>query len=267
MENKIITNANDILFRCSGLGYIQVEPQNKSELIADTTKTHLIDLFVSAVYNRREQIQSKYLLKGNECEEDSITLLSRVLKYRFKKNSERLNNEFITGEPDLFTGLVINEADEIFDTKSSWSAHTFFRAQANLNKMYEWQGHGYMWLTGAKKCTIAYCLVNGTADAIMNEKRQLSYQKGMLDGLGNESELFKRKCKQIEINHIFDLELFHNHYPGFEYHNDIDEWRYDIPMEKRVFCHEFNRSDEHIASIRAKIRLCRNWMNRELFKI
>lgn len=266
-QSKIISDANDILFRCSGLGYIMTEPRNKSDMLSDTTKTNLIDLYVSAVYQRREEITSKFLRKGHECEEDSITLLSRVAKHKFKKNDIRLNNEFVTGEPDLFRGLIIQEADETLDTKSSWSAHTFFRAQRGLNDNYEWQGHGYMWLTGAKKHTVSYCLVNGTPDAIVNEKFYKSKQPGMLDRDGNETQKFKEVCKQIEINHIFDMELFKSHHPYFDFHNDTNKWRWDIPKEKRVHSYEFNRSEEAIARMRARIRLCRNWLNRELFKI
>lgn len=114
--------------------------------------------------------------KGNACEEDSITALSRVTKILFKKNDIRLSNEFVTGEPDLFLGESIYNAERTDDTKTSWSAHTFFRAKnSELDKAYYWQGMAYMWLTGAKVHYVDFCLVNGTVEAILSEKRKLEW--------------------------------------------------------------------------------------------
>lgn len=263
-----MVDANSIIFRSSGSGYLMVEPKSKSETLSESTKTNLIDVFISAQYGRREEITSKFLRKGNACEQDAITLLSRVTKILFKKNETRLTNEYITGEPDLFLGKDIEHADETFDTKTSWSLHTFLRAEySKLNSNYYWQGQCYMLLTGAKKHTVAYCLVNGLPLAIMDEKRKLSYQTGMLDEHGNESPEYIKQAKQIEINHIFDIELFKTHYPGFEFHNDIDKWEWDIPKEKRVHTFVFDRDEEDIARLKKRIREARNWMNRELFKI
>lgn len=259
-------NANDILFRCSSLGHLMIEPRSKSETISESTKTHLIDVFVSYKYDRRENVHSKFLDKGNEREEDSVTLLSRIKKMMLRKNDIRLENEFISGEPDIYLGENINCATETFDTKTSWSAHTFFRAKnAKLDKMYYWQGIGYMWLTGASKHTVAYCLVNGTATAIMDEKRKQSYQNGMIDISGNPSKKYLEICKQIEVNHIFDIESFKKENPFFEFDNDINNWHWDIPLEDRIHLFEFERNDEDILKLEQRIKDCRIWMNENLF--
>lgn len=258
--------ADNILFRCSSLGHLMTEPRSKSAILSDTTITHLIDVFVSEKYGRREEITSKFLDKGNAREEDAITLLSRVTKRFFKKNSVRMANEFVKGEPDLFLGESIENADETFDTKSSWSAHTFFRAKnADLNKMYYWQGIGYMWLTGARKHTVAYCLVNGTPEAITAEKRRLAWSMNLVDP--TLSPAYKEKCKQIEINHIFDLQQFMDENPFFELDNDPAEWNFDIRKEDRVYMVSFDRNDDEIARLAKRISDCRSWMNENLFKV
>lgn len=252
-------NPNDILFRCSGLFNLMVEPRSKSESISETTKSHLIDVFVQSKYFRREEISSKYLEKGNDCEDDSITILSRVSKKLFNKNKIRLSNDFISGEWDL----DISEGHRILetiDTKSSWSANTFFRSkQEKLKPQYYWQGVGYMWLTGAAFHSVAYCLVNATGAIINDEKRKLSYKSGMLID-GCESEKFKEKCKQIEINMIFDLELFCKHNPDFIFHNNIENWVFDIPKEERVFIQRFERKESDIDSLKEKINTSRNFI-------
>jgi len=255
-------DVNKILFRSSSTGHLMTESRSKSEQISETTKTHLIDVFVSEMYGRREFIDGKFLEKGNEREEDSITLLSRVNRKFYKKNSEKLFNDYIKGEPDIFTGNSIHDADEIFDTKTSWSAHTFFRAiNKPLDKMYEWQGHSYMWLTGAKKHTVAYCLVNGTAQAIMDEKRKAGYRYGADPEIHPE---YINRCKQIEINHIFDLASFKSENGWFEFNNDLSNWAYDIPMENRVFTFTFDRDEEKIQALKNRITDCRIWIKENL---
>lgn len=257
-------NVSEIVFRASSNGYLMVEPKLKSETLSEGTKTHLIDVFISWKYKRREEVDSKFLRKGNECEQDAITLLSRVTKKLYKKNDVRLCNEFVTGEWDL---SIENDSVvvETIDTKTSWSLHTFLRAtKKKLESMYYWQGQTYMWLTGATKHTVAYCLVNGTAQAIMDEKRKLSYKRGMVDGEGNESEDFKNKCKQIEINHIFDIELFKSHNPYFDFHNDLSQWTYDIPIKERVFQFTFDRDEDAILGLKNKIIDGRGWIKLNL---
>lgn len=259
-------NANDIKFRCSSLGYIMPGIREKEGQLADGVITHLVDLFVSAQYGRKEESKGKFLDKGNDREEDSITLLSRLTKKFYKKNTERLENDFISGECDVFEGEEIRKATHTIDTKTSWSANTFFRAkQKDLEKNYYWQGMGYMALTGAKKHTIAYCLVNGTERAISDEKRRLAYSMGVIDTTSKSYTAYVEKCKQIEINHIFCLEEFIAEYPWFDFDNDINAWRFDIPMKDRLFTFEIERNENEIQKIYDRIQQCRKWINDNLF--
>lgn len=300
-------NADKLLFRCSSLGYLMTDGRGgggltekqaealttflkKSNLtdkqreyrddliakrdappeIGDTVKTHLIDVFISAKYGRREEIQNKVLTKGNEREEDSITLVSLKLNRFFKKNQERKSNSFITGSWDLDirdmeTGNMHTQTPRIvetLDTKSSWSMHTFFRSQyKKLDPLYDWQGQGYMALTGANKHTVAYCLVNGTHKAMMDERRIAGYD--FIDP--DNSPAYKEKCKQIEINHIFDRAAFKAEYPDFEFAFKDDEWNRDVPAHERIFTFEFIKDEKKILALYERIKLCRQWMNENLF--
>lgn len=256
--------ASNIKFRCSGLGYLKSGPREKKGEIQQGTKTHLIDCYVSAMYGRRKEIEGKMLDKGNGREEDSLTLLSRIHKRFYKKNDVRLTNDFISGECDIFIGDSIEMAEETIDTKTSWSANTFFRAKNEpLDEDYEEQGHGYMWLTGAKKHTVAYCLVNGLASAILDEKRRAAWKFGPDP---DKDIKYIEKCRQIEINHIFDMEAFKEENPWFEFHSDLSEWKWDIPMKDRLHTFTFERSEEAIERIKNRIIQCREWMDANLFK-
>jgi len=236
-------NANEILFRCSSLGYLMTEPKSKSELISETTKTHLVDKFVSAKYGRETDISNRYTRKGLQVEEDSITLFSRVKKEFFKKNELTLSNGFISGTPDLFTGSIITEAETIIDIKSSWDIFTFFRAtQDKLNKMYYWQLQGYMALTGAKSSKLSYCLVNTPEPLIFDEKNKLKWKMGVINP--ETDELFQQACDAIDKALIYD----------------------DIPLEERCVEIHIERNDEDIERLYKRIKDCRTYMNEVLFK-
>jgi len=227
----------------------------------------LLDVFAEFKYGRKEEIKSKFLDKGNAREEDSITLYSRVTKTLFNKNAERLVNSFITGEPDLFIGQEIYKATEIIDIKSSFSLNTFLSSKHSpLDKGYVWQGHGYMMLTGAQKHTVAFCLINSPVNIIDDEKRRLAWKMGLIDT--ELSEEYNEKCKQIELNHIFDFDAFVKECPHYAFHNTPEVLRSSsIPMKDRVHTKVVQRDDAAIKNIELKVELARKWMNENLFNV
>jgi hypothetical protein len=304
LENSEQPIQDTILFRCSGLGKLMkdcegitdkqlatiAELQEKmlkkpltdkqGEMLLDLIKkrdtppkltdgviTHIIDVFTTEVYGRKEEAFGKALDKGNEREEDSITLLSVVTNQYFKKNNIKLTNQWIKGEPDLFKGESIRKADFTKDTKTSWSLHTFMRAKHKLiNPDYYWQGMGYMMLTGSKRHSVSYCLVNGTDKAIMAEKRALSYAMGIIDPTAADNTTFIEKCKQIEINHIFDMEAFRKEYPYFQFDNNISDWHFDIPIQDRLHEFHFDRNERDIEKIKGRVTEARKWIAENLVK-
>lgn len=258
--------ANDILFRCSSLGYLMTNPRTGTD-ISETTKTHLVDVYVSHKYNRFTEINGKYLDKGNDVEEASITVVSRRTKKFFKKNEQHLKNLFIMGTPDLFEGESIEKAEEIRDTKSSWDVYTFNRAKNKpLDPKYKWQGIGYMALTGAKVCYIDYCLNNTPYYLIEKELRFESYNQP--DGnTPNWIEL------QIIANHVYDRETFQKYidFRGIaitdEYCQTVYDGFVEIPLEERHFSFEIKRDLVEIDALYKQIRRCRTWMNENLFNV
>ena len=228
-----------ILFRCSSLGHLMVEPKAKSETLSETTKTHLIDKFVSHKYGRQTDISNKYIAKGLEVEEDSLTLYTRFKKIYDKpsrKNEQWLKNEFICGTPDLFYGESIEKSDHVVDLKSSWDIFTFFRTKSKkLNPMYYWQLQGYMALTGAKQATLAYCLID-TPDAMINdEKRKLLWKMGVTT---EDNADYQEACIEIEKLCLYS----------------------DIPLEERVLETVIERNEEDINRLYTRIEQCREYL-------
>ena len=73
----------------------------------------------NVVYNRRKEFRSKYTDKGNFCESASIDFLNNHLVLGWSKNKEYLENEWMTGTPDIVTD------EEIIDIKNSYDTDTF----------------------------------------------------------------------------------------------------------------------------------------------
>lgn len=260
-------SADEILFRCSSAGHLMVKPKDKKEALSETTKTHLTDVFVSNKYNRFTEIKAKQLDKGNETEEDSITTVSRITKILFKKNEEHIHNEFIKGTPDLFLGEDIRNAEIVRDTKSSWDIYSFHRAKAKgLLDMYKWQGTGYMALTGAKKCFIDYCL-NNTPYSLIN--KELHYESFNHP----ESDTPAWIELQIIANHVYDRDTFDKyiHQRGILIKDNNALTVYDgfieVPLSERHFCFEFDRNESDIKALYQRIKECREYLNKNLFKV
>lgn len=231
IEKKI--NFDNYKFRCSGNGNLMTEARSKSEPLSETTKSYLMECYVAEVFQRRQDITSKFLEKGNMVEENAIDLYSLIKSDFFRKNEEKLENDFICGTPD-----IIHENEEgklIIDIKSSFDIYTFAKSMKAENKMYYWQVLSYMALTGAKKATIAYCLVDTPDNIIEREIKKALYQSG----ISENSDGF--------IDYANEMRAFYKYA--------------DIPKEKRVFERTYDFNQEDIDKLYQRIIECRTYLN------
>lgn len=241
---------DNYVFRCSQIGKLMTEPKSKSETLSETTKTYLTELFIKEYFGREKELENKYLTKGIECEQDSLSLLSEVRGVFMKKNKVRFQNEWLTGEPDINNEIE----DENEDIKNNWSLFTFIEAE--ITKDYDWQLDGYCLLNGRKKKRLTYTLCNTPAHLIDNEKKRLSYKFDV------DSPTFADKCKQLEINSIFDLGLFMKENPDYHFHCNVSEWHYDIPAIQRIKSFEVPRkSESEIKKLYERIAESRKFLN------
>ena len=158
-------------FRCSSIGKLMTEPRSKSEgVLSVGAKTYIRELAAQEIFGVDFEVSSKYIEKGIEAEGDSIDLLNSVRGLSLTKNTERRDNEFITGECDLFD----DDAKRGYDIKTSWSIATFPIIVADCeDKLYEWQMRGYMALWDADEWEVNYCLVDTPDRLIGFEPMQL----------------------------------------------------------------------------------------------
>lgn len=240
-------NWKEYKFRCSSLGKIMTNPQGVKDYdkvdhwtkLSETTKSYLLECYIREVYGRDKEILNKYIEKGLAVEEDSITLYSRNTKTFFKKNEERLSNDYIIGTPDLFTGTSIQEAETIIDVKSSWDIHTFFKTiNEPVNKNYIHQINGYCALSGAKVGKLVYCLVDTPPILILDEQRRLGWKMGLATNDREANEVYNQACEYLEKSMTFS----------------------DIDIAERYIENELPFDEKLIESTYRRIDLCREFL-------
>lgn len=163
----------DILFRCSSVGKLMTEPRSKSEgPLSKGAKTYIRRLVAEDIFGVEFEFTSKETDKGIRMENDSISLLNRVLGLDLVKNSERRSDKFLTGEADLFHA----PRRAGYDTKTAWSLATFPILSVDVeDQLYEYQARGYMRLWDADEWTVAYAMVNTPDDLIRHESQSLHF--------------------------------------------------------------------------------------------
>jgi hypothetical protein len=182
-------------FRASSLGKLMTSSRTKGEALSQTAKSYIIQKAKEDFFEYRSELNSKYITKGLAQEQDSINLLNLVRLEDYKKNEDRVENEWLSGCCDIITDT------SIIDIKTSWSLDTFPATTYELKDLsdYEWQGRAYMWLYDMPSFELCYVMVT-TAPEIMGE-----YENGALhyvDHIAPEkritSIIFERD-KEIEI--------------------------------------------------------------------
>jgi hypothetical protein len=215
-----------MIVRCSSLGKLLTEPRSKSEVLSQTAKSYIEDLFNELEFGYRKEFSSRYTDKGLEMEDEAIQFASEQFDWEFVvKNTERFTNDYITGEPDINTDLLLA------DIKCSWSLDTYPMFEADLkNKDYYWQLQGYMWLTGKTEAELVYCLMNTPLQIVEDEVRRAHWKAGLID-------------EDIDLRH--EVQTKHN------YDN--------IPSKLRVKRYIVERDEKAIEKIIEKVEIAREY--------
>ena len=153
--------------RSSAISGIMTKPKRKDDLISAGAKTYCKNWYTEKIYERTQDVTSKYMDKGNIMEDNSIDFIAKYLNYdRLIKNDEWFENDYMTGTPDVITD------NEIIEVKNSWNCFTFPLLEDNIpTKGYYYQTQGYMHLTGLKKAKLIYTLMDTPEHLIEKEYR------------------------------------------------------------------------------------------------
>lgn len=171
------------------------KPKSKKDTdLSAGALTYCEELAKEIVYGYKPSLCNKYLDKGNICEDLSIELYNDVHFTSHKKNTERKENTWLTGECD------IDARDKIIDIKSSWSLETFPATKQQAHKIaYEWQGRAYMMLWDKDLFELAYCLVSTPIELIGYDNDDIHYVDHIDPELRVTTKLYERDEKKEEL--------------------------------------------------------------------
>lgn len=192
-----------ILFRASAIAELMAD--GKGEELSVGAKTYLKGIAKEMVYGYKEEISSKYLDKGIQCEPASIDLYNLVFFTRHQKNEERRNNEWFTGEPD-----IIVPAQKIIDIKTAWSLATFPATVEDIQAVskkagYDYQGRVYMQLFDVPTFEVAYCMVSTPEELRKWEQPEL-HMVDHIDPALRVTRCTIERCEKIEAKMIVKVE-------------------------------------------------------------
>lgn len=157
--------------RCSQLHQLMSEPRSKADKdagkISDTAKNAVREIAKFDLFGYQSFDGNKYTEKGNQLEDQAIKLSGFTRGLVLKKNTERRENAFITGECDIY----VPSRKLIIDTKCSWDigTHPFFQDEAEEKAKkagYDYQMQGYMWLWDCEEAQIDFVLFPTPLDLI-----------------------------------------------------------------------------------------------------
>jgi hypothetical protein len=220
--------------RCSQIGKIMTSPKTKGEVLSKTCKSYIQEIVIEEKYGIRKEFWSRYTDKGNEVEDEGIELVNDVLNLGFIfKNDENLNNDYLTGTPDVNTNEIL------LDIKCSWDATTFPWFETEVpNKDYYYQLQGYMWLTGKDESLLCYCLINTPFQIVEDEVRREHWKQNLID-----ESLDLRDF--VQAKHNFD----------------------HIPKEKRLKVFKIAKDESVIEQIKERIELAREYYNNLILEL
>lgn len=212
--------------------------------LPEGAKTYCKQWLKQTLYGRYTEIKSKYISKGHYTEEEGFTILCLQLGLGMaRKNTERKDNGWLTGECDLIKNGIV------YDNKSSWSLDTFpmFEAE-NPNKDYEYQMQGYMELYDCEKAILGYTLSD--CDEITLGK-QWPYMADQ-----NEKQ-------RITSNLVYTKKEFERIKSA--YFSNAQAWEFiEIHEKDRIKAFEFKRDRDFISRLKKRVDLCQKYIDKIL---
>lgn len=211
-----------------------IEKRDAKPSLQAGAKTYLQNWMKGQLYSRIKEFSNQYTAKGILCEPSAIQFVADMMKYgMIEKNTERLENEWLTGECDL------KLSNSIEDIKNSWDVYTFPLFATELPESdYYYQLQGYMCLYDKPKAAVNYCLIDAPEEIIDQVARNVSYKAGY-------SEVDMELYEEVRLKMTFA-----------EIHPSLKLKRF-----------EFDRDEVVIQAIKDRVELCREYVNIEWVKI
>jgi hypothetical protein len=183
-------------------------------ILSDTYISYLMEVYSWETAGKiavSKEMDIEFLQKGKAVEPDSIELLSFIDDVPYKKNVERVQNEFLSGIPDVYAGETLIGCRRLKDLKSIWDYPGFLcKLHSGLANGNKEQVQGYGDITGCEDLEVVNALVDMPEITINDYKRRLMYK---MEVATDEDPEYKAAAAQMERSMRFT----------------------DIPAHKRVF--------------------------------
>jgi hypothetical protein len=219
------------LFKCraSQVSKIMTNGRAKDSGMGETAKTYLKEWVLEQITGKRKEIESKYLDHGNYAEPLALHRASEYFGAKFNKNTERLENDFFTGEFDSVDGGLV------IDVKCSDNVFTFPYFETEPDKGYYEQLQVYMDLTGLQNASLIFCLENHSEDDVDRLAAKLAYKQGK-----DEPDMEDWDEAQRRLSY-----------------DTLPEWM-------RIKTYNFERNDELIDAMKKRVLECRGVIETEI---
>ena len=213
--------------RASAAGQIMTSDRSGDGL-GKTAQSYCQTWLREQLYGRRKQVESKYLQRGNESEQDALDYVADRLGYGVLiKNEQFFENEFMCGTPDAILNTVV------IDTKCAWSWETMpiFDTECKNNDYY-YQAQCYMHMTGIHSFKLCYVLLDTPVHMIEKEACRWC----MNNGYGGLDE---------KIHNDFIARMTYN----------------DVPDSLKLKVFDITYSPDSIHRIEQRVILCREYIS------
>lgn len=220
--------------RCSSLNVLFTEPQLKKDKeagnLSATAKKHLYKVYIKEKWGREDDISTKAMKKGNLVEDQIIEILSFLDGTTYKKNTERRENEWIQGLPDIVA------EDHLDDAKAAWDPMAFApHIMEPLGDGNKYQMDGYLWLFNKPWGNVSRLLVDCPDSILKNELRRLLFAMNVATDTNPE---YVAAAEELIGQLTYD----------------------DIPLEQRIIRKRVERDETIIAQIPAKVQKAREFL-------
>jgi len=150
----------------------------------------------------KEALETMPMLKGKVGEKEAGLLLSIADGETYLSNKDRIFNDYLSGEIDLYLGDHVYAAKNITDIKISFDYPIYLKklhTGLESGQMEQLQGYGD--ISTAKELYVANCLVSFTPEMVEDMKWKIMRKTGAVT---EESPEFKELWKTFERSMFYD---------------------------------------------------------------
>jgi len=185
---------------------------------------------------KKSKRQITAMVRGSKMEKTSYEIIKRVTGQNLFRHKQQLSNDYLRGQLDVINAKTIKASTKIIDIKTAYSQFDFMKCvNADLQRQYSFQMHGYFALTGKDYGEVYHVLPDFTEDVIEEHKNR------MVEILCPDGVLTDEFIEEWEAAE--------------------DQMRFShIPDEERVIMYPVDRDEKIIGKIYEKVEFCREWL-------